>query len=302
MDQKPLTKIIVVVGPTASGKSSLGITLAKAFNGEVISADSRQVYRGLNIGSGKVTKEEMGGVPHHLLDIADPNIAYTAADFARDAQIAIQDVADRKKLPIIVGGTFFYIDMALGTHGSPKVPPNLVLRTELEPLTTEALYAMLQKKDPRRAENIDQHNPRRLIRALEIVEALGSVPEHVPKKRYEVLTIGIDIPKETLHQNIHNRLISRIEEGMIEEVKALLELGVPHERLESFGLEYRYVSRFLQGLMTKEEMVEKLESEIRKFAKRQMTWLKGDTSIQWFGTQDLENITATIKTFLEQDN
>ncbi|NCN52209.1 tRNA (adenosine(37)-N6)-dimethylallyltransferase MiaA [Candidatus Parcubacteria bacterium] len=298
MSDKNKPKIVVIVGPTASGKTSLSIEVAKQFNGEVISADSRQVYRGLDIGSGKVTEEEMDGVPHHLLDVADPKDVYNVTDFVRDGRTAIADILARGKLPIVAGGSFFYVDALLGRVSTPEVPPNQELRKTLEEKSTEELFALLEEQDPRRAADIDKDNPVRLIRALEIVEAIGSVPESTQEELYKAFIIGIDIEKEKLHENIHTRLYTRLEEGMIEEVEHLHENGLSYERLESLGLEYRYIAQFLQKKIGKEEMCEKIESESRKFAKRQMTWLKRDKSIRWFKKGEGNEVLTEIEKFL----
>jgi tRNA dimethylallyltransferase len=293
-------KIVTVVGPTASGKTSLSIALAKNFSGEVISADSRQVYRGLDLGSGKVTKEEMLGIPHHLLDIADPMQVYTASDFTRDGEQAIRDIFIRSHTPIIAGGTFMYLDTLLGKISVPEVPPNPALRTELESLDTNVLIERLRALDPARTETIDPDNPRRLIRAIEIATALGHVPSTIePVSPYEVLTIGLRLPKEELHNRIHTRLLERLEAGMVAEVKDLLEQGVPHTRLEDLGLEYRYISRYLQCALSYEDMVSTLETKIRQFAKRQMTWLKRDKLIKWFHPTEQEAIFSTVTNFLQ---
>jgi len=293
-----MKKVIVIVGPTASGKTSLSIEIAKRFNGEVISADSRQVYKGLDIGSGKVTPEEMDGVPHHLLDVVDPSSVYTAEDFKHDATTAITDITKRGNLPVIAGGTFFYIDILLGRISTPQVPPNPELREVLEEKSTEELFSMLAEKDPRRAGEIDRDNKVRLVRALEIIDVLGVVPEEKKENLYDVRTIGIDISKEELHQNIHTRLFERMEDGMIEEVRNLHAGGVTYKRLESLGLEYRYIAQYLQRKLSKEEMLEMLETEIRRFAKRQMTWLKRDTSIKWYKKDD-ESIFVEVEKFLK---
>jgi len=291
-------KIVIVVGPTASGKTSLSIALAKRFDGEVISADSRQIYQGLDLGSGKVTEEEMAGIPHHLLDVADPKEIYTAHNFKEDGEKALEDILSRGKLPVIAGGTFFYIDMLLGRIQSPEVPPNPELRAELEKKDEKELFKELLEKDPRRAGDIDRHNKVRLVRALEIVDALGHVPHEVSHEEYDILTIGIDIDKETLHKNIHIRLLERIDKGMIEEVERLHSEDVSWERLEVLGLEYRYIAQYLQKKISREEMLETLESEIRKFAKRQMTWLKRDKNILWYKTND-EKIFEEVERFLK---
>lgn len=287
------------MGPTASGKSSLGIELAKHFNGEIISADSRQVYRGLNLGTGKVTGTEMDGVPHHLLDIADPASVYTVSDFVRDGQNAIEEIVSRGKLPIIVGGTFFYIDALLGRVIAPHVPPNSELRVQLEKMSLDELKHTLEVKDPRRARAIDTKNKRRLIRALEIIDALGSVPETQRDERYDVLTIGIKIEKALLHERIHKRLLERLEQGMIAEVTDLHAHGLSWERMEDLGLEYRYISRFLRGLITKEDMIAELETRIRQFAKRQMTWLKRDKNIVWIEKDGIDEVKNDVEMFIQ---
>ena len=297
MIQQP--KIIVIVGPTASGKTSLSIQLAKTYHGEIISADSRQVYRGLNIGTGKVTTKEMDGVPHHLLDVADPNDTYTVADYVRDADDAITHIISRDKIPVIVGGTFLYIDTLLGKITTPDVPPNETFRKELETFSNEDLVARLKALDPERHAHIDIHNRRRLIRALEIVEARGSVPKQKPIQRYTALILGIDIEKEALHAHIHTRLLSRMEEGMLNEAITLHENGLSYERMEDLGLEYRYLARYLQNKITYEVMLSEIETKSIQYAKRQMTWLKRDKSIIWIKTHHKTDIRTAILHFLQ---
>lgn len=300
MDKKP--KVLSIVGPTSSGKTSLSIKLASAFEGEVISADSRQVYRGINLLSGKVTQEEMGDIPHHLLDIADPVTVYTADDFVRDASTAITDITERTKLPIIAGGTFFYIDALLGKQTLPRVAPNIGLRQELEQRTTEDLFAELTLSDPARASTIDSKNRRRLIRALEIIATLGTVPQPTEQSIYETFTIGIHIPAETLHKNIKQRLLERLASGMVDEAKKLILAGVSHERMEELGLECRYVSRYLRDELSYDEMVSQLETKTCQFAKRQMTWLKRDDNIHWINPQSVDDygdMVNKVKTWLK---
>ncbi len=296
LNMKP--KILVIVGPTASGKTSLSIELAKQFNGEVISADSRQVYRGLDLCSGKVTGAEMRGIPHHLLNVADPITIYTVSDFACDATAAITKIIGQDHLPVIAGGTFLYIDTLLGRISVPKVPPNAELRTTLERLGTDVLFEKLHALDPARASSIDRANPRRLIRAIEVATALGSVPLPVHAEPYDVLTLGINLDTKSLHHNIHVRLYERLEAGMVAEVEELLASGVTHERLESLGLECRYLSRFLRGDMTYETAIAELETRTRQFAKRQLTWLKRDKSIVWIDKNDTSTIFTLVQNFL----
>jgi tRNA dimethylallyltransferase len=294
-------KIVSIIGPTSSGKTSLSIAVAKQFDGEVISADSRQVYKGMNLGTGKVTEAEMQGVPHHLIDIIHPTEIYTAAHFKTDAAHAIAEINSRGHLPIIAGGTFFYLDVLRGKMQPAPVEPNEALRTHLETLSSDELFLLLQIKDSKRAETIDKDNRRRLIRSLEIIEELGTVPEvTVTESPHDMLIIGIDIDKETLHKNIQVRLHERFEAGMIDEVRQLHAAGVSFERLDGFGLEYRYITKYLKGELPEEEMKTELETKIRQFAKRQMTWLKRDKEIEWFSPENQAEILERINVFLHQ--
>lgn len=271
----------VIVGPTATGKSDYAVALAKKVNGEVVSADSRQVYRGLDIGSGKITQAEMQSVPHHMLDIADPMQVYTAQDFARDASAALEDILRRGKTPIVVGGTGFYIDALFKRVTLPEVPVNPALRKALESKSAAELFDDLQEKDPRRAKTIDQHNKVRLVRALEIVDALGAVPEqNLTELPYSIHWIGLDWPDEVLKERIKVRLEKRFD-GIVTELKTLIKNGVSHERLDDLGLEYRYVSRYVRGLINKDACITELEKEIWHYAKRQRTYFKKNKDIRW---------------------
>lgn len=297
MSNKP--KIIAIVGPTASGKTSLSVKAAHAIGGEVISADSRQVYKGLDLGTGKVTHTEMEGISHHLLDIAEPNEIYTAAQFKTDATQAITLIQNKGHVPIIAGGTFFYLDTLLNKQQAAPVEPNEVFRATLEEFSNEKLFAQLQRLDSVRAATIDPHNRHRLVRALEIVDALGTVPPHIPSvSPYTCLTIGLELDKEQLRQNIHSRILSRLEDGMVEEVINLHKAGMSYERMHALGLEYRYIALYLQKELTLEEMIEQLSNKTRQFAKRQMTWLKRDASIEWFKPTDTERILKKVTEFL----
>lgn len=292
-------KVLVIVGPTASGKTSLSIQLAQKFNGEIISADSRQVYRGLDIGTGKVTKDEMQGIPHHLLDVADPKETYTVADFVRDSRNAIEEIQSRGKLPIIVGGTFLYVDSLLGKVSTPEVPPNPELRAQLETLSSKTLFLSLKEKDPERAQTIDAGNKRRLIRALEIIDAVGTVPKTEQQELYDALTIGISISREQLQENISKRLSERIENGMIEEVKSLYANGLSYERLAELGIEYKYTTDFLQNNITHDEMLKQIVTKSMQYAKRQMTWLKRNKSIQWFESGGSVGVEGVVEELLK---
>ncbi len=248
-------KLLIIVGPTSSGKSALAVELARKFRGEVISADSRQVYKGLDIGTGKITKREMRGIPHHLLDVVSPKKVFTAHDYRIHATHAVAQVACMGKLPIICGGTGFYIDALVGRIALPDVPANPALRARLEKKSARMLFAMLKKKDPRRAKMIDPRNPRRLIRALEISYALGKNP--VPNKdlRYDALWIGLAPTMKELKEKIAIRLFARIRGWMIVEARQLHRDGLSYKRMEELGLEYRSLARFLRGQIGRMEMV-----------------------------------------------
>ncbi len=292
-------KIIVILGPTASGKSDLAVKIARKFNGEVISADSRQVYKGLNIGSGKITKKEMKGVPHHLLDVIQPSQVFTVANFKKLADKKIEEIISRRNVPIICGGTGFYIDTVVKNLELPEVKPNLELRIENQELSAEELYKKLQKLDPKRAKDIDKNNKVRLIRAIEIATALGKVPKVKSKPLYDALQIGILWNQEELHTRIEKRLFSRIKQGMIKEAENLHKKRLSWRRMEMLGLEYRYLAKYLQKKISKEEMIERLNIEIRQYAKRQMAWFKRDTSIIWLDPQNLDNSEKIICNFLQ---
>ncbi|MDI6820638.1 MAG: tRNA (adenosine(37)-N6)-dimethylallyltransferase MiaA [Patescibacteria group bacterium] len=280
-------KLIVIVGPTASGKSEFAVTLAQKFNGEIISADSRQIYKGMNIGSGKITQAEMKGVPHRLLDIADPKRTFTVAHFQKHAHKAIEDILKRGKLPVLCGGTGFYIQSLIDGLVIPEVKPKPKLRRELFKKSTEELFKIIQEKDKERAKNIDAHNKVRLVRALEIIDSLGKVPKiKTNPLKAEILIIGIKKEKEILQKLIKIRLLKRIKKGLIKEVINLHnKQKISWKKLESFGLEYRYAAYYLQNKISKNEMIKKLLKEIGHYAKRQMTWFKRDKRINWIKNQ-----------------
>jgi tRNA dimethylallyltransferase len=280
-----LKKVLIIVGPTASGKSDLAVKLAKSLNGEIISADSRQVYKGLNIGTGKITAEEMKGVPHYLLDVADPKKQFTVAEYKKLASQKIEEILKRRKLPIIVGGTGFYIDALVGKTSLPEVAPNFLLRKKLEKKTAGELFSMLKKKDPTRAKTIDKFNKVRLIRALEIASALGKVPplreDSTGQAQYDFTWIGIQPEKKALEESILKRLGARIP-GMIKEAKNLRTEKLSYKRMEELGLEYRYLARLLQGKIDQKQFVDQLFKEIKHYAKRQNTWFKRNKNITWY--------------------
>ncbi len=279
----PTPPIIAIVGPTASGKTALSIAAAHALCGEIVSADSRQVYRGLDIGSAKVTSAEMEGVPHHLLDVADPHLTYTATDYERDASAAIGNIVAKQRLPIVVGGTFFYIQLLRGLAAPAPVPPNPELRARLEMLPLPDLQEQLIARSPQDATPDRLQNRRRLIRALEIVTAIGSIPATTPPHTpYQWHLYGLDVPMDVLTARIRERIVSRLDHGLLEEIHHLHHtVRLTHERLAAFGLEYRYGSLLLQGQLTTPEFIDTLTTKTRQFAKRQYTWLRREPNITW---------------------
>ena len=302
-----LSKILVILGPTASGKSALAVKLARKFNGEIISADSRQVYKGLDIGTGKITKREMKGIPHYLLDVLSPKKVFTAEQFRVKANEVIDNILERGKLPIICGGTGFYIQAIVDNVKFPDVPPNKKLRLQLEKLSAEKLLHKLANLDPARAKNIDPHNKRRIIRAIEIATALGKVPpikkmgySIADHPRYNFLQIGIELPRDVLRKRIHDRLLARMKKGMVAEAQKLHTGGLPSKRMENLGLEYRYLARFLTGKISKSEMLRDLEKEIWHYARRQMTWFRGDKRIKWFAVSKTEKIESVVISFFRK--
>ena len=271
-------KVVAVVGTNASGKSALGIELAKKYNGEIISADSRQVFTGLDLGSGKVTPEEMQGVPHHLIDVREPNEFFSMADFQKMSYAAIEDIRTRGRLPMIVGGTGLYVDSVLDGYMLSDKEPDLAYRAELEKLTTPELYDMLLKLMPEA--QVDRCNRNRVMRMIErIHDGDNAVPSK--QKRYESLRLGVSWPREVVNHRIDERLERRLKEGMIEEVQGLMDRGATTEFLLGLGLEYRFITQHLLGEMGREEMLEKLAIAIKQFAKRQMTWFRRNPDIVW---------------------
>lgn len=296
-----MKKIVVILGPTATGKSELAVELAQKFNGEVVSADSRQVYTGLDIGTGKITEKEMGGIPHHMLDATSPKKVFTVTEWKKMADLKIADILSRGKLPIVCGGTGFYIQSIVDNFVLPEVPPNPKLRKRLENKTVAELFKILKKLDAKRAQTIDKNNPMRLIRAIEIATSLGQVPK-IKKERnpYQILQIGLTLPDSTLQKKIHDRVISRMKKGMIREAENLHANGLTFKRMHSLGLEYRLLADYLEWKLTRKEFIQKLETEIWQYAKRQMTWFKRDKKIHWFHPRETGKITQEVAKFLQK--
>ncbi len=297
-----LPRLVVVLGPTASGKSGLGIALAQRFHGEIVSADSRQVYRGLDIGTAKVTPEERALVPHHLLDVADVREVYTVSQYQQQAIAAINDILARGRQPFLVGGSPHYIQAVVNHLNIPAIPPQPALRQELERRPLPELLAQLEQLDPEGATFIDRSNRRRVIRALEVCLVSGrpfSEQRRAGQPLYNSLLLGIHWPREVLYRRIDRRVDERMQQGMVQEVRDLLAQGVSHERLESLGLEYRFISRWLRGeFASEQEMVQRLKYAIHDFTRRQLTWFRRDSRIVWIEGGDVERATEIVRAFL----
>lgn len=296
-----MKKIIVILGPTASGKSDIAVNLAmwlgsktiskkfKINGAEIISADSRQVYKGMNIGTGKITKKEMRGIPHHLLDVTSPKQKFDVSKYKQLAEKAIEKISSKNKISIICGGTGFYIQAVVDNIVYPNVVPDKILREKLEKEPIENLLTTLQRLDPERFKTIDQKNKRRIIRSIEIAKNLGEVPAIKSSPRYQSLQIGISKNKGDLAKLIEKRLLKRLGKGMINEVKKLHSDGASWKKLIEFGLEYKYISLYLQKKISKQEMVDQLNLAIRQYAKRQMTWFKRDQRINWLSEKNTKS-------------
>lgn len=288
----PMKKCVVICGQTATGKSDLAVSLAlylqkHQIKSEIISADSRQVYIGGDTISAKISTKDMYGIPHHMLSIANMKNDYSVADYKKSASKIIKQIHSKQSIPIICGGTGLYIDNLVYKKTIPEVVPNLDLRSQLEKMSTEELYKILIQKDKARAETIDSKNKRRLIRALEIIEELGHVPEEThPKLIYDTLFIGLTIPKEILKVKIEKRTNKRLKLGMLKEIKLLHDSGISYERLQTFGMEYKWLSLYIQKKITKEECINGINKDTISYAKRQMTWFKKNPNITWLNMQN----------------
>ena len=322
-------KIIVILGPTASGKTKLAVELAEKFNGEIVSADSRQVYRGMDIGTGKDLKDyrleipnpndqlpnkfkiqnsklKIIEIPYHLIDVANPKEQFDLAQYQKLAFAAIDDILKRGKLPILAGGSGLYLQAVIDNYKLSDAKKDLALRKKLEKLNAGELFKKLEKLSPNLAVKLnqsDKNNKRRLIRYLEILEQDKNFKSRKGQKKYEALLIGLSYSGEILKQRIFKRLMDRLkEQNMIGEVENLRAKGLSWKRLEEFGLEYKFISLYLQGKLQYEEMVEKLNLAIFQFAKRQLTWFKRwekqGANINW--VKDNKKIEKLVKDYLEK--
>ena len=274
-----LPALIVIEGTNASGKSGLGVELARRFDGEIVSADSRQVFRGLDLGSGKIAPGEMKGVRHYLIDVCEPGEFFSMHDFQRLAYEAIEDIRARGKTPFLVGGTGLYVASVTEGYVMSGKTPDLSYRAELETYATPELYRMLTENVP----DIDVE-PKNRNRVMRLLEKLHAGDDHVPRSqpRYDCLKLGVTWERSVLRARIDERLARRVKAGMIDEVRGLIGRGVSVEFLMKLGLEYRFITQYLTGEITSEdEMLELLATAIKQFAKRQMIWFRRDKDIHW---------------------
>lgn len=300
MDKKK-DKLVVILGTNASGKSGLGIELALRYGAEIVSADSRQVFRGLDLGSGKVTKEEMKGVPHFLLDVAEPGDFFSLKEYQELAYKAIDDILSRGKQPFLVGGTGLYVNAVADGYELSDAPVDAKLRAKVEAMSLKDLQTFISDKLDTVPDTLDMKNKRRLERAAEKI--FQGKPLNLESiKRYETLCLGVTWEREKLYKRIEERLDRRLCEGMIEEVEGLMARGVSDDFLYRLGLEYRYIMLYLRGrFKDREEFRAKLFMEIRHLAKEQMTWFRKRTDVHWLNMEadPIEEAGKMIETFLD---
>lgn len=279
--KKSKPKVIAVVGPTASGKTSYAVSLAHKVNGEVVSADSRLVYKGFDIGTAKPSLEECEGVPHHMINIVEPEIDYSAGLYSQDAKKAVMEILSRGKTPIVAGGTGLYFRLLLENYDVPEVPPDYELREKLSAYTYEELRRMLEKLDPRRASEIELNDKKKIIRALEMAEHLEKpLSEYKKELEFEVEWIGLNFPREELYERINLRVEMMVKAGLVEETENLLK---QHGRIKNLTctIGYQEMIAYLDNQMTLDEAKDKLKQNSRNYAKRQLTWFRKNPLIKW---------------------
>jgi tRNA dimethylallyltransferase len=290
-DESDKTPLLVILGGTASGKTQLSIELAKRYNGEIISTDSRQIYKYMDIGTAKVKKNEMQGVSHHMIDIVEPDEQFTLADFVNKAKRHIEDIGKGGNLPLLVGGTGLYIRAICQNYAITHIPPNEVLREKLKKELREKgeqyMYEKLKNSDPKAAKKIHPHNHRYVIRALEIA-ASGKKKSHKKKERqYEILKFGIKWDRETLYERINKRAKEQVEEGLVNETKMLLKKGYDLSLPSMSSLGYPEMVSYIRGEMSLEDALSLLQKNTRNYAKRQLTWFRREPDVVWISGEEL---------------
>jgi tRNA dimethylallyltransferase len=299
MKSKP--KAVVILGPTSSGKTEMSIKLAKQFNGVIISADSRQFYRGLNIATAKTTKDQQGGIPHYMIDIANPDQDFNLSLYQTTVYNLLNTInrwnwiRPKKVLPMIVGGTGLYIQAIVDGYQLPRVAPNPSLRTELETAALPDLVKRLKKLDPR--STVDLKNKRRVVRAIEVLTSAGKFKRQAKPPNFDFLLIGIERDTLELHRRIHQKILAMQAQGIVKETKALLEKGYDFNQPAFSALGYHHLKDYLKGRLTLKQALEQMESDTKKFAKRQMTWFRKDKRVHWVRT--LKETEQLITNFLK---
>lgn len=283
MSNKKQIKVIAIVGATASGKTAYSIELAKKINGEIISADSRLVYKGFDIGTAKPTKQERQGIPHHLIDIVEPEFDYSAGLFQKQAREVILEINSRGNVPIIVGGTGLYIDILLKNFDLPQIPPNKDFRKNLANTDVHYLFELLKNKDSEAAESIDSNDRKKIIRALEIIATTGKPLKQsrgILQQEFDIQWIGRNFDRITLYNRINSRVDTMFEQGLLDETKNLLEKhGKIPNLINTIG--YREVIGYIDNKYSLDEAKELLKKNTRNYAKRQLTWFRKNTNIEW---------------------
>lgn len=297
-------KVIVIVGPTASGKTALSIELAKKINGEIVSCDSMQIYKHMDIGSAKPTIEEMQGIKHYMIDIVEPNERFSVAEYKKQAEKSIEEILSKGKVPIVVGGTGLYADSLVYGIEYPEIEFDEEYRKKLEKMDIQTLYEMAKKIDQQAIEKISQNDKKRIIRILEIYHSTGKTKTEIEiesrKKgaKYDYIVFAINMNREILYERINKRVDIMIQNGLIEEVKNLLK---QYDKFPTAmqGLGYKEVVDYLNGILTKEQMIDKVKQESRRYAKRQLTWFRKNKQIIWLdGQSDIEkNLNIIIDEF-----
>lgn len=310
--QEPQKPLVVLLGPTAVGKTALSLQLAQHFEGEIVSADSRLIYRTMDIGTAKPTRDEQARVPHHLIDLCTPNVAFSVAEYQALAYAAIDAIHMRSHVPFLVGGTSLYVRAVVEGLRIPEVPPNPELRSELEAVLAtqgrEALFQRLQTLDPATASTIDALNPRRLLRALEIVMTTGRSKvelEGADPPPYAILQVGLTRPREQLYARIDQRVLAMVQEGLVAETERLLAAGYAPSLPAMTSLGYREICAYLRGEMTLEAAITRIQVETHRFVRHQMTSLRKMQNIQWFDLSEAgseDNIVQTIDSFIAELN
>lgn len=301
-----MKRVLIILGPTATGKTDLALIIAHKYDGEIVSCDSRQVYQGLDIGTGKLPSQNskvkiqkfqnywlVDEIPVFLYDVADPKTQYTVKDYQQAALKKIEDIAKRKKLPIIVGGTGLYLKALLEGIPNLDIPTDQSKREDLSSLNLIELQQKLMKVNPQKwvlMNNSDRKNPRRLLRYIELAYmypyAAKNQNANIKSQNYDTLLIGLTAPRSVIDKKIYQRLISRIDQGLIDEGRSLLKQGVTLERMKALGLEYGCLAEFLEGKINQDQFTVKLQAKIHQYSKRQLTWFKKTADVTWFDITD----------------